>query len=144
MTNQKIQKMAKTTIVGEVIRMGETEQITEKFRKKEVVINEKTDGYGSTLKIQAVNEIIDEIEKVGIGDVISTSCKVEGKQWKNSNGEMVVFNNITIQSFYVLVHGAVNAKKDSIKGEMPSDEEAQKQSDYISELNPEDEDDLPF
>lgn len=136
--------MAKTTIVGEVIRMGETEQITEKFRKKEVVINEKTDGYGSTLKIQAVNEIIDEIEKVGIGDVISTSCKVEGKQWKNSNGEMVVFNNITIQSFYVLVHGAVNAKKDSIKGEMPSDEEAQKQSDYISELNPEDEDDLPF
>jgi len=144
LTNQKIQKMAKTTIVGEVIRMGETEQITEKFRKKEVVINEKTDGYGSTLKIQAVNEIIDEIEKVGIGDVISTSCKVEGKQWKNSNGEMVVFNNITIQSFYVLVHGAVNAKKDSIKGEMPSDEEAQKQSDYISELNPEDEDDLPF
>lgn len=144
MTNQKIQKMAKTTIVGEVIRMGETEQITEKFRKKEVVINEKTDGYGSTLKIQAVNEIIDEIEKVGIGDVISTSCKVEGKQWKNSNGEMVVFNNITIQSFYVLVHGAVNAKKDSIKGEMPSDEEAQKQSDYISDLSPEDEDDLPF
>lgn len=74
--------MAETnTIKGVVYKIMHTQQISEKFAKKEIVI--KTDGeYPQFVPIQFINKNIDKLDNITTGSIVVISYNLKGNEYK--------------------------------------------------------------
>lgn len=71
-----------STIKGLVHKIMDTQQISDKFAKKEIVI--KTDGeYPQFVPIQFVNKNIDKLDNITTGSTVVVSYNLRGNEWKD-------------------------------------------------------------
>ena len=83
-----------TGIVSGVIhKIMETQRISEKFSKREIVV-ETPEPYSQLILVQFTNDNIDKIEGLMIGDNIEIEVNLRGRNWSNPQGEIKYFNSI--------------------------------------------------
>lgn len=84
-------------ITGKLIEKFDTLQVSEKFKKREFVI-EKEDNNGSsifvdTIKIQLTQDRCDILEPFNFNDEIKVSFNVKGSKWEKE-GKTNYFTNL--------------------------------------------------
>ena len=84
-------------ITGKLIEKFDTSQITERFRKREFVIEKReTSGLSEfieTIKFQLTQDRCELIDNVETGEDIKVSFNIKGRRWEK-NGQVSYFNNL--------------------------------------------------
>lgn len=88
-------------IGGRIQDILERQDITEKFSKREIIV-ETNDKYPQIFSLQFVNDNIDKLEVaiekgMAIGEYIEASCNVQGRKWENkSTGKVSYFSSFDV------------------------------------------------
>ena len=86
-------------IIGKVVSIKATETISEKFAKREIVI-ETQEQYPQKLLIQFVNNGCPLLDAVTTGEMVKVGVNLRGREWIDpKTGEVKYFN--TIQGWYI-------------------------------------------
>lgn len=118
------------TIQGILHAKGETQQITEKFSKREFAV--KTEGkYPQFIPCQLVNDECPNLDFWDIGDQVEVQINLRGREWKAPDGKVKYF--ATLEAW-------------KISG-MKTEENSQKREDpkpIVAEEKKDKDEDLPF
>lgn len=83
-------------ITGRLIVKEDIQAISDKFKKREIVIeveNEKSSSWNDFIKVQLTQDRCDLVDSVNINDMIKVSFNVRGRKWEN-NGQTSYFTNL--------------------------------------------------
>lgn len=81
------------TITGTVYKIGQTNQVSDKFSKREIAI--KTDDtYPQTISFQFSNDKCPLLDNVRIGEKVSINYNLRGRTWTGNDGIEKIFNTI--------------------------------------------------
>jgi len=118
-------------ITGKLIEKYSTAQVTDRFRKREFVIEKKENSsFGEiveTIKFQLTQDKCETIDNIKIGDEVKISFNIRGRKWEK-DGQVNYFNNLE----------AWKVEKLSVEKEAPAPPPS------YDEIPPEPTDDLPF
>ena len=94
---------------GKIIVKNDTVQVSEKFKKREFVIEQSKDVNGAiyteTIKFQAVQTKCELLDSVNIGDNINVSFNIKGNRWEK-DGKVSYFNNLDAWKVSVLTEAS--------------------------------------
>lgn len=77
--------------------IGETQQVTEKFRKRDLVVTYADNpDYPEVLKFEASGDKCDKLDELRIGDDVTVHFNLKGREWVNKNGETQYFNTLSL------------------------------------------------
>lgn len=79
---------------GKLHLKQESQQVTEKFRKREFVLEIVEGTYPEYIKFQLVNDKCTLLDKYNVGDEILVSFNLRGKPFQSKTGEMVYYTNL--------------------------------------------------
>lgn len=84
-------------LAGKLIVKGETQQVSEKFKKREFVV-EKEENKGDftftdTIKFQLIQDKCDLLNDVSLNDELKVSFNIKGNRWEK-NGSVSYFVNL--------------------------------------------------
>jgi hypothetical protein len=79
---------------GKIIMIADAQQVTEKFKKREFVIEIEDGNYPQSIKFQATNDRCDILDKVKVDDTVTVSFNLRGKPFVNKESQTVYFTNL--------------------------------------------------
>ena len=91
---------------GKLAVINPTVQVTEKFSKREFVI-ETEDTYAQHVIFQLANDNTHKLDGLSIGDSVEVSFNLRGREWTNPQGEVKYFN--TLEAWRVEKLGGASA-----------------------------------
>ena len=83
-------------IKGKLIFKEDTQHISERFQKREFVIeveNEKNPQWNDFIKIQLIQDRCDLLENIALNENIKVYLNVRGRKWENK-GQVSYFTNL--------------------------------------------------
>ena len=83
-------------VEGTLIHKEETQRISDKFQKREFVIeveNERNPQWNDFIKIQLIQDRCDLLENIQLNDVIKVSFNLRGRKWEK-DGKVSYFTNL--------------------------------------------------
>ena len=80
-------------ITGTIIDIFSAQTFNKGFRKREFVI-ETDEKYSQKVVLQLVQEKCDMIDSYGIGDTVTVSFNVKGRDWVDNSGTVKYFNTL--------------------------------------------------
>lgn len=85
------------TFKGTIIEIKSVQQVSEKFKKQEIVISDKESQYPQTVQFELQQDKCDLIKNFKIGDITDVSFNLRGRQWPDpKTGEVKTFNTLAI------------------------------------------------
>ena len=81
-------------LTGTVKVLNDTQQITDTFKKREFVITDNSSQYPQDILFQAVQANTDKLNDVNVGDTITVSFNLRGREWTSPQGEVKYFNSL--------------------------------------------------
>ena len=106
----------------------ETRQVSDKFKLREFVVTDNAQSYPQTILFQVTQDRCSLLDDIKVGDEISITFNLKGREWKNPQGEIKIFNSL--DAFRI----------EKIGKQKPQQEETYRQEEPM--LAPDD--DLPF
>ena len=97
--------MEKIKITGHVYHVGQVEQISEKFKKREFVIK-TVDQYPQLVLIQVVNDRCDVLDNIRLNDAVDAFINIRGREWTDRNGARKFFNTLEAWQIQIATIGA--------------------------------------
>lgn len=85
--------MSTNTITGKVYSVGQTNQISDKFSKREIAVT-TNDTYPQTILFQFSNDKCALLDNVKIGDNVTINYNLRGRTWRDNNGIEKIFNTV--------------------------------------------------
>jgi len=79
---------------GKVKVVFETTQVSEKFSKRDVVIEDNSGMYPQVLSIQFTQDKCALLDGINVGDEVTISINLKGREWTSPQGEVKYFNSI--------------------------------------------------
>ena len=80
-------------ISGQIIHIGQLEIMSEKFKKREFVI--QTEGkFPQEIQVQVTQDRCDLLNNLKFGDIIDASINIRGRSWTSKEGVKKWFNSI--------------------------------------------------
>ncbi len=77
-------------IEGKLVEKFDIVQVSEKFQKREFVLETEDNANGSiyteTIKFQLVQAKCEAIDPVNLGDQIKVNFNIKGRKWTNNEG----------------------------------------------------------
>lgn len=110
-------------MTGVVKVVGDSNQITEKFTKRELVLTVTDGKYDQHVSFTFVNDNVSKLDPLAEGQEVEVSFNINGREWTDKSGEVKYFN--TLQGWRV----------DSVSSDEPEKVEAEAEAEG---------DDLPF
>jgi hypothetical protein len=108
-------------ITGTIIDILPAQTFNKGFRKREFVI-ETDEKYSQKVVLQLVQEKCDMIDSYGIGDTVTASFNVKGRDWVDNSGTTKYFN--TLEAWRIVGKGrASNASGYSASGNSTDDDD---------------------
>ena len=89
---------------GKIIAITETTQVSEKFKKREIVL-EDNGTYPQTICFQLAQEKCDLANPLIIGQMATVHYNLRGKSWTNPQGEIKYFNTLDVWKIEANVTG---------------------------------------
>lgn len=83
-------------ITGRLIQKEATQKISDRFQKREFVIeveNEKNPQWNDFIKIQLIQDRCDLLENIQLNEEIKVYFNLRGRKWEN-NGQISYFTNL--------------------------------------------------
>lgn len=84
-------------ISGKLIEKYDAAQVTDRFRKREFVLetseNAGSSEYVETIKFQLTQDRCDLLDAINIGEPVKVSFNIRGRRWEK-NGQVSYFNNL--------------------------------------------------
>lgn len=81
-------------ITGEIKMLNDTVQVSDKFKKREFVVVDKSSQYPQSILFQATQDKCDLLNNFKVGDTISVYFNIRGREWTNPQGEVKYFNSL--------------------------------------------------
>lgn len=81
-------------IKATVKRVGQTAQVSEKFSKRELVVEIFDDKYPQILSFEFTQDKCALLDGVMEGQEVEVSFALRGREWTNENGDVRVFNTL--------------------------------------------------
>jgi ribosomal protein L3 len=80
-------------IQGKLVVKGEIQQVSDKFSKREFVI-EMGDTYPQFISIQLTQDKVTLLDHFKEGEMIDVAINLKGRKWASPTGEVKYFNSI--------------------------------------------------
>jgi len=80
-------------VVGKVKVIGETQQVSASFVKRELVVT-TDEQYPQSIMIEFVQDKADLLNEIIVGQDVKVSINLGGREWVNPVGETKYFNSI--------------------------------------------------
>jgi Domain of unknown function (DUF3127) len=132
--------MAKVIISGTIKVVGQTQQVSEKFSKRELVINEPSGQYPQLIPIEFKQDKTSLLDGFKPGDEVSVTCFVNGREWTGKDGVTKYF--LSLAGNQIERAGAAPASSGSSSGYQQAPPPTM--ADMPAAGSASDEDDLPF
>lgn len=82
-------------ITGTIKTINLTQQVSEKFSKREFVLETNTDTpYPQTILFELQQQSTDIIDAYEVGQEVTVEFNLKGRQWANDQGEVKTFNTL--------------------------------------------------
>jgi hypothetical protein len=81
-------------VTGTIKKLFETKQVSDKFSKREFVVETKDGRYPQTVLFQASNDRISQLNGMQLGEEVKVSFDLRGREWKSPSGEVKFFNTL--------------------------------------------------
>ena len=90
-------------ISGSIKKIGDTQKITDTFRKREVVVTTE-EQYPQHIQIEFIQDRTSLLDGYNLGDKVNIGFNLKGREWTSPQGETKYFN--TIQGWRIEKAGA--------------------------------------
>jgi hypothetical protein len=81
-------------ISGKIHVINEAQQITERFRKREFVLElAENPRYPQYVQFQLTGDRCENLDGFSVGDEVRLEFSLRGREWKSPKGEMKYFNS---------------------------------------------------
>lgn len=134
-------------IEGTIKNVGSEQIVSEKFKKREIVLEVADGKYPQFIKLEFVQNNCTFLDGFASGENVEISFSIKGREWMDRNGQAQYFN--TLQGFSIKRAGETPAPSpqrpqqqshwSGLRGEMAQDHVDQGLSNLMS-----DDDGLPF
>jgi hypothetical protein len=82
---------------GKIHIVYETKQITERFRKREFVVElGQNPKYPQFVLFQLTGDRCESLDQFKVGDEVSIDFSLRGREWKSPKGEIKFFNSLDV------------------------------------------------
>lgn len=120
-------------ITGQLKEIFETQNVSDKFQKREFVLTDNSSQYPQHILIQTTQDKCSLLDRFKVGDTIIAHINLRGRSWTSPKNEVKYFNTIEA---WRLVAGTGSGSNDSSANENTSAAET-----FTASTQ---EDDLPF
>lgn len=88
--------MSNLSVVGLVHEVGETQQVTDKFKKRDLVVKLVGDNpeYVDYVKFEATQDRVTNFDGLSEGDSVEVFFNLQGRPWTNKDGVTSYFNSL--------------------------------------------------
>ena len=132
-------------LTGTVKLINETQQISEKFSKREFVISETSSMYPQDILFQATQDKCSLLDSVKVQDQIEVSFNLKGREWTSPTGEVKHFNTLEAWRIEKAGQGSVIPSDGPSPMSLGSEPQAtMSASNNATSESTEESDDLPF
>lgn len=80
-------------ISGNIKKIGDTQQITNTFQKRELVVTTE-EQYPQHMLIEFVQDKTSLLDSFNVGDKVTVGINLRGREWTSPQGEVKYFNSI--------------------------------------------------
>jgi hypothetical protein len=122
------------TLSGILKVKSDTQQVSEKFKKREFVVTDASGMYPQDILFQLTQERTEQLDPVGVNDTINVSFNLRGREWTSPTGEVKYFNSLDVWKIEKMTGGAAPTPSDMAPASAQSAETLVEEGD----------DDLPF
>lgn len=124
-------------ITGKVHEIGAVQQVTETFKKRDLVIEyAENPQYPEFIKFEATQDRVNLFDNLNSGDEVSVSFNLRGRPWTNKDGVTTYFNS--------LVAWRINKVASTPQGNAPQNAMPDTPPPVDISAQAGDDDDLPF
>jgi len=83
------------TLKGEIKVIGEIQQVSDSFKKREFVVVDSSGQYEQTIQFQAVQDRCDLLNNLSVGQNVEVTFFLRGREWTSPNdGKVKFFNSL--------------------------------------------------
>lgn len=122
-------------IKGRLIVLGQTIQVSDKFSKRDFVI-QTDETYPQSIQMQLSQDKCSLLDGVEINDTIEVDFNLRGREWTNQQGEVKYFNTLDAWRITTMQQNQTYAPQ-PVPESQPTQTESQQSTSQ-------EEDDLPF
>ena len=116
-------------ISGAIKKISDTQQITDTFKKREVVVTTE-EQYPQHIQIEFIQDRTSLLDSFNVGDKVNIGFNLKGREWTSPQGETKYFN--TIQGWRIEKAGAAAANASSGSApDMPPMPPMEEEEDYL-------------
>ena len=80
-------------LTGTLKVIGNTQQVSEKFKKREFVITDNSSQYPQFIQFQLTQDRCSLLDNYKTGDELRVQFNIRGREWTNPKGEIKYFNS---------------------------------------------------
>ncbi|MBP7514947.1 MAG: DUF3127 domain-containing protein [Flavobacteriales bacterium] len=87
--------MAQVTISGTIKAVGKTQQVSDKFTKRELVVTEPSGQRPQHIPVEFTQDRTSLLDSYKPGDEVSVTCYVNGREWTGKDGVTKYFLSLS-------------------------------------------------
>jgi hypothetical protein len=96
-------------VKGTVKMIGDKQQVSDKFAKRDFVVTDGTGMYPQDILFQATQDKCDLLDTVKVGQEVTVHFNLRGREWVSPQGEVKYFN--TLEAWRIEAGGGVTHKE---------------------------------
>lgn len=96
-------------ITGTLKVKGETQQVSDKFKKREFVLTDNSSQYPQHISFQLTQDKCNIIDNYAVGSEIKVHFNLRGREWTSPKGEVKYFNTLEAWRLEGASNGASSA-----------------------------------
>jgi hypothetical protein len=82
-------------ITGIVKKVGDTETVSEKFKKRDLILTLDAEGkYPQHISLQVTQDKVVMLDSLPVGSEVKCSINIRGREWTSPSGEVKYFNTL--------------------------------------------------
>lgn len=84
-------------ITGKVHQIGETQQVSDTFKKRELIVEyAENPTYPEYIRFESNQDKTTLLDKLKVGDNVEVSFNLRGRAWTNKEGVTTYFNSLVV------------------------------------------------
>lgn len=87
--------MAQVTISGSIKAIGKTQQVSDKFSKRELVITEPSGQRPQHIPVEFTQDRTGLLDAFSVGEEVTVTCYVNGREWTGKDGVTKYFLSLS-------------------------------------------------
>ncbi|MCX5747202.1 MAG: DUF3127 domain-containing protein [Proteobacteria bacterium] len=132
--------------VGKLHVVNETKQVSERFTKREFVVEVPDGKYPQFVLFQLTGDRCSQLDDFQVGDQVRVTFNLRGREWRSPQGETKYFNSLDVWKLEAARAGASDSNRPRTNSRGPVDARGSDDFGFREDPRPADraDDDLPF